>query len=170
MKSKAIIRYCTNVSSNIIKKVDEPTAWVSSLTYSRKANGQLRICLDPKDLNRAIRRCHTKAPTLEELTHSFTGAKFFSKMDTKNGYWAVELNEESQLLMTFNSPFGRYCYKRMPFGLVMSQDVYQSRMDRIVEQCPGVIGIADDMVVEENSSFKCFSNVLFTLWNDDTTL
>ena len=135
------------VEDDVIKKVDEPTAWVSSLTYSRKANGQLRICLDPKDLNRAIRRCHTKAPTLEELTHSFTGAKFFSKMDAKNGYWAVELDEESQLLTTFNSPFSRYCYKRMPFGLVMSQDVYQSCIDQIVEQCPGVIGIADDMVV-----------------------
>ena len=135
------------VEDDVIKKVDEPTAWVSSLTYSRKANGQLRICLDPKDLNQAIRRCHTKAPTLEELTHSFTGAMFFSKMDAKNGYWAVELDEKSQLLTTFNSPFGRYCYKRMPFGLVMSQDVYQSRIDQIVEQCPGVIGIADDMIV-----------------------
>ena len=135
------------VQDDIIRKMDEPTAWVSSLTYSRKSNGQLRICLDPKDLNRAIRRCHHKAPTLEELTHSFSGATVFSKLDAKNGYWAVELDEESQLLTTFNSPFGRYCYQRMPFGLVMSQDVYQSRIDQIVEQCPGVVGIADDMVV-----------------------
>ena len=134
-------------NDDIIMRIDEPTEWVNSLAYSRKSNGQLRICLDPKDLNQAIRRCHHKTPTLEELTYSFSGAKFFSKLDAKNGYWAVELDEESQKLTTFNSPFGRFCFKRMPFGLVMSQDVYQSRIDQIVEKCPGVVGIADDMVV-----------------------
>ena len=148
------------VKDDVIKKVDEPTPWVSSLTYSRKSNGQLRICLDPKDLNRAIRRCHHKTPTLEELTHSFSGAKVFTKMDAKNGYWAIELDEESQYLTTFNSPFGRYCYKRMPFGLVMSQDVYQSRIDQIVEQCPGVVGIADDMVVYGRNEEEHDKNLL----------
>ncbi|XP_041470077.1 uncharacterized protein K02A2.6-like [Lytechinus variegatus] len=60
---------------------------------------------------------------------------------------ALHLDAESQLLTTFNSPFGRYCYKRMPFGLVMSQDVFQHRMDQNLEQCIGVIGITDDIVV-----------------------
>lgn len=131
----------------VIRKVQEPTDWVSSLAYIRKKNGELRICLDPKDLNRAIKRCHHRTPTLEELTHKFAGSKFFSKLDAKNGYWSVELDSESQLLTTFNSPFGRFCFNRMPFGLVMSQDVFQQRMDQILEQCPGTIGIADDVAV-----------------------
>ena len=128
---------------DVIRKVTEPTDWVNSLTYSRKANGEIRVCLDPKDLNKAIKRNHHKTPTLEELTHKFREARFFSKLDAKSGYWAVKLDKESQLLTTFNSPFGRFCFKRMPFGLVMSQDVFQHKMDQILERCPGTIGIAD---------------------------
>ena len=131
----------------VIRKVSEPTDWVSSIALSRRANGKIRVCLDPKDLNKAIKRCHHRTPTIEEITHQFTGSKFFSKLDAKNGYWSVKLDDESSLLTTFNSPFGRYCYKRMPFGLVMSQDVFQQRMDQILENCPGTLGIADDIAV-----------------------
>ena len=63
---------------------------------------------------------------MEELSHILSGAKFFSKLDTKNGYWSVKLDRESQLLTTFNSPFGRCCFQRMPFGLgyVPAEDVF----------------------------------------------
>ena len=80
--------------------------------------------------------CH---PTLEELTHKFAGRTIFSKVDARHGYWSVALDEESSMLTTFNSPFGRYRYLRMPFGLRMSQDVFQQKMDQILESCPGCI-------------------------------
>ena len=53
----------------VIRKIFEPTDWVSSIAISKKANGRLRVCLDPKDLNIAIKRCHHKTPTTDELTH-----------------------------------------------------------------------------------------------------
>ena len=62
------------VWQRIITKQTEPTPWVSSLTYPKKANGKLRICLDPKDLNKAIIRENHKAPTLKEIAHVLTGA------------------------------------------------------------------------------------------------
>ena len=64
----------------------------------------------------------------------FQGARYFSKLDAKAGYWSVELEEESQQLTTFWTPFGRYYFKRLPFGLIL-------------EKCPGTIGIADDIAV-----------------------
>ena len=131
----------------VIERVTEPTDWVSSIVYSRKPSGKLRICLDPKDLNKAIKRPHYHTPTLEEITHKLAGSVMYSKLDARHGYWAVQLDEESRLLTTFNSPFGRYCYKRMPFGLNLSQDVFQERMDNILEHCPGTISIADDIGV-----------------------
>ena len=146
--------------NGIIRKVAEPTDWVSSIVYVRKSNGKLRLCLDPKDLNKDIMRCHHRTPTLEELTHKLSGAKFFSKLDAKNGYWSVKLDQESQLLTTFNSPFGRYCFRRMPFGLVMSQDVFQQKMDMILEGCPGTLALIDDVIVygknkqEHNENLK----------------
>ena len=71
----------------------------------------------------------------------------FSKLDAKSGYWAVPLDPESQTLTTFNSPFGRYCFKRLPFGLKTSQDVFQHAMDEILQDLPGVVSIADDITV-----------------------
>ena len=132
----------------VIKKVTEPTDWVNSIVISRRKNGKLQVCLDPKDLNKVMKRCHHKTPTLEEITHKFAGSRYYSKLDAKNGYWSVVLGgESSKLTTTFNSPFGRYCFLRMPFGLVMSQDVFQHRIDQILEKCPGMVSIADDIVV-----------------------
>ena len=137
------------VKKDIIAKIQEgePTAWVNSLVYKRKSNKKLRLCLDPKDLNAAIRREHHVTPTLEEILPKLSGAKVFSIVDAKCGYWNVVLDEESSYLTTFNSPYGRYRFKRMPFGLKMSQDIFQTRIDQTFEGCNGVIGIADDIVV-----------------------
>ena len=148
------------LQQGVIKKVDEPTDWVNSLAYSKKADGKLRICLDPKDLNKAIKRNHHRTPTLEEITHQFSGSKYFSKLDAKNGYWSVRLSPESQLLTTFNSPYGRHCFCRLPFGLVMSQDVFQQRMDQILEKCPGTLGIADDVAVHGATEAEHDRNLL----------
>ena len=99
MKSKGIIMKL---------KEGERTEWVNSLVYRRKPNGQLKICLDPKDLNKAIRREHHVIPTLEEILPKLAGATFFSIVDARCGYWNVNLDLESSYLTTFNSPFGHY--------------------------------------------------------------
>ena len=147
----------------VIKRVTEPTEWVSSLTYTEKEDGGLRICLDPRHLNKALRRPHHRMPTVEEITHHLQGAKIFSKLDAKSGYWSVRLHPESQLLTTFQSPFGRYCYKRLPFGLSVSQDIFQLKMDQILDQVDGVIGIADDVAVyakSEDEHDKIIQNLM----------
>ena len=131
----------------VIKKVTDPTDWVSSIAFSRKSNGKLRICIDPKDLNRAMKRTYHKTPTLEEITHNFAGATVFSKVDARHGYWSIALDEESSHLTTFNSPVGRYRFLRLPFGLKVSQDIFQEKMDLVLEKCPGTLGIADDIAV-----------------------
>ena len=131
----------------IIRKVTKHTDWCSSITYAIKKDGSLRVCLDPKRLNQSIRRCPHKIPTVEEISPAFSKAKFFSKLDAKAGYWSIKLSEKSQELTTFRTPFGRFCFQRLPFGLSISQDLFQQRMDNIIEQCDGVVGISDDIVV-----------------------
>ena len=70
-----------------------------------------------------IKREHHPTPSLEEITPKLAGAKLLSKPDAHNGYWNVKLEEESSYLTTFNTPFGRYRFLRMLFGLQMSQDI-----------------------------------------------
>lgn len=132
---------------NVIRKIEEPTDWVNSLTYVTKQNGTVRICLDPKHLNKALLRPHHTTPTVDDLNHKFSGAKFFSKLDAKSGYWSVKLHPDSQPLTTFQTPFGRYCFQRLPFGLSVSQDIFQLEMDRILSKCTNACGIADDIIV-----------------------
>lgn len=144
----------------VIKRVEEPTEWVSSLAYSKKKDGSLRICLDPKHLNRALKRPHHKIPTLEEINHRFNGAKYFSKLDAKSGYWSVKLHPDSQLLTTFQTPFGRFCFTRLPFGLSVSQDIFQAKMDEILDGLEGVTGIADDIGVAGDTEEKHDQNLI----------
>ena len=131
----------------VIRKVTHHTDWCNSLSVVFKKDGTLRICLDPRRLNDNLKRCPHKTPKLEELNPAFSSAKYFSKLDAKAGYWSVPLAQESQELTTFRTPFGRYCFQRLPFGLSVSQDIFQQQMDNILQQTPGCVGIADDVVV-----------------------
>ena len=98
----------------IITKQTEPTPWVSSLMYPKKANSKLRICLNPKDLNKAIIHENHKAPTLKEIAHVLTGATKFSKVDGNKAFFGMHLTEEASLLTTFNTHLGRYRFLRVP--------------------------------------------------------
>ena len=135
------------VDQKVIRPITEPTEWVSSLTYVTKQDGSLRVCLDPRRLNQALLRPYHQIPTVEDLNHRFTGMKVFSKLDAKAGYWSAKLDPESKKLTTFQTPFGRYCFQRLPFGLSVSQDIFQLEIDRILEKCKGACGIADDIVI-----------------------
>ena len=106
------------------------------------------MCLDPKKLNTAIKRTYHEIPTVDEISHKMSGSVLYSKLDTKNGYWSIKLDEESSKLCTFQSPAGKYRFLRLPFGLSVSQDIFQSRMDMILAKVgDDVIGIAEDVVV-----------------------
>ena len=95
-----------------------------------------------------IKREHHPIPILEPITPKFAGAKLFSKLDGRNGYWNVKLDEESSYLTTFNTPFGRYRFLRMHVGLRMSQDIFfQSKIAETYHDCHGAIGMADDVTV-----------------------
>ena len=97
------------------------------------------------NLNQSLKRCPHKIPTLEELNAKIADSRVFSKPDAKAGYWSVHLDPDSLLLTTFRTPFGRYCWTRLPFVLNVSQDNFQARMDEVLEDLPGVTNIHDDV-------------------------
>ena len=148
------------VDQAIIAPVTEPTEWVSSLTYPHKADGSLCICLNPHDLNKAIIWEHYTAPTLDEFTHKLSGAKVFSKLDAKDGFWSIQLDTPSSFLTTFNTHKGCCQFLHMPFGLKMSQDVFQMQMNQITNRLPGIIAIHDDICVYGKDTTEHDNNLL----------
>ena len=93
---------------NVIERIHEPTDWVNNMVTVVKPNGKLRICIDPRDLNKAIKREHYPMRTIEEIVARIPNAKVFSVLDASSGFWQVKLDRESAKLCTFNTPFGRY--------------------------------------------------------------
>ena len=73
-------------------------------------------------------------------------------MDASNGFWQVELDHESSLLTTFNSPFGRYRFLRLPFGVTSASEEYQQRMMQELEGLEGIVIVADDILILGNGS------------------
>lgn len=108
---------------------------------------KIRICLDPKDLNRAIHRPKLQMPTLEELLSELSKGRIFSSFDAKDGFYQVSLDEESSKLTTFWTPLGRYRYLRMPFGISLAPEVFESRLQECLTDLPGVKVIRDDILV-----------------------
>jgi hypothetical protein len=129
----------------IIMKVAEPTPWVSSLVIETKPNGDLRVCLDPSDLNKAVLREYHPIPVVEDIVPELNGSDLFTKLDLKDGYWHIKLTDDSSYLTTFSTPYGKYRYCRLPFGLRVSQDVFQYKVDETYTSCEGTIGISDDI-------------------------
>jgi len=134
-------------ANQIITKVDCPTAWVNSMVVVEKTNGDLRICLDPKDLNKAVMREHHRIPTIQDIALKFQGMTCFSILDMRHGYWHVPLSLESSLLTRFNTPFGRYRFIRLPFGLKSAAEVFEKRVEQLFGDLPGVAMYFDDLVV-----------------------
>ena len=112
-----------------------------------KPNGKLRVCLDPRDLNQAIKRQHYQLPTAEDILSQMAGAKYFSKLDASSGYWQLKLDEESSKLLAFHTPFGRYKFKRLPFGVNCASEIFQAEVTEILEGLEGCANAQDDIVV-----------------------
>ena len=136
------------VRDGVIELVSEPSDWVNSIVVVEKANKKdVRICLDPRDLNKYIKREHYPMKTVEEVAAMVDGASVFSVCDASSGFWQISLREDCTNLTVFNTPFGRYKFLRMPFGLSSSPEVWQKMYVSYTRMWKGV--------QSSQTSYKC---------------
>ncbi|GBM11903.1 Transposon Tf2-6 polyprotein [Araneus ventricosus] len=121
------------VTAGVIEKVTELTDWVSPLVIVQKKNGALRVCLDPQNLNKAIKRPRYNLPTFEDITSKLAGTKYFSVLDAVSAFWQISLDEESSRFCTFSSPFGRFKFLRMPYGIKCAPERFQRVVAEMLE-------------------------------------
>ena len=126
-----------------LAKVMQPTDWVSSMVVSSRGE-KIRICLDPADLNKAVKREHYPIPTVEEIVAEIPDATVFV---AKSGYLQMKLDYESSLLKTMSSPIGRYRWLKIPFDIKSAPEMYQRAMGEILEGIDYAYTITDDMLV-----------------------
>ena len=111
---------------------------------STKPNGKVRLCIDFTKLTESVRQENCPLPTTDQLLAQLDGATAFTKLDCNSGFHQIPLHPECQVLSTFITIFGRYCYKRLPFGISSGPESFHREMTCILEGIPGVI--CDTMV------------------------
>ena len=128
---------------------------MNSLVCVTKTNGVIRLCLGPKNLNEYIKRPHYYSPTIDDVPQDICGSKYFSTLDARSGYRNIPLDNRSQLLTTFNTPgYGRFCFKRLPFGLLSSQDIFQKVMDDTLLGLNNAKPVADDIKIHGKTELE----------------
>ncbi|XP_031350604.1 uncharacterized protein K02A2.6-like [Photinus pyralis] len=125
-------------SQGIIRKVEKPTEWLNPLVIVEKKNGDLRLCLDPKFLNQNIQREHFLIPTAEEIAAELNNKAVFTVLDMKDGYFQVKIDNQSSDYCTFGTPFGRYQFCRLPFGISSAPEVFQRKNFELFGDIKGV--------------------------------
>ncbi|XP_070036802.1 uncharacterized protein [Nicotiana tomentosiformis] len=115
-----------------VKSVKYPT-WVSSIIPVRKTNGQIRVCVDFRDLNNACPKDEFSLPIPELMIDATTGYEAISFMDGSSGYNQIRMAPKDEELTAFRTPKDIYCYKVMPFGLKNAGATYQRAMQNIFD-------------------------------------
>ena len=121
------------LQQGVISPVTVPTTWCSGLVPVPKPNGNVRLCIDLTQLNKAVQREIHPMPSVDESLAKLGKSRFFTKLDANSGFWQLPLDEGSKLLTTFVTPFGRYCFNRLPFGISSAPEIFQRTMSEILK-------------------------------------
>ena len=134
------------LEQNVIVPVDY-SEWASPIVPVMKKNGDVRVCVDFRYLNKCILREHYQMPTLEELLSKINGATVYSSLDARSGYHQIPVEDESQKYLVFSTPFGNFKYVRLPFGIASAPEIFQKAMNHILVGLPGVVCYLDDVLI-----------------------
>jgi len=138
-------------SQNIIEKV-QYSEWGTPIVIVKKPNGKIRLCCDYKvTLNTQIAEVATPNLNVEDLLSEVGKAKFFTKLDLEGAYLQLKLNERSKNPTTINTPWGLYRFNRLPFGIKSAPSIFQTAMQQITLDLPGVLVYLDDILVFGNT-------------------
>lgn len=131
----------------IIEAVTKPTDWCAPIVVVPKGDDKVRLCVDYTELNKHVKRERWQLPSVEESLAQLAGGQIFSLLDASSGFWQVPLHQDSWEFTTFITPFGRFMYKRIPFGISSGPEVYQKKVCQIINGLEGVANKADDFLV-----------------------
>lgn len=131
----------------IIEKVSEPSDWISPIVIAFKPNGDIRICVDMRRANEAIKRGNYPLPTFKGFMTKLKGARYFTRLDLLNAYHQMELDEESRPITTFITHKGLFRYKRLLFGVNSAPEIFQQKVEELLSPCENCLNYIDDIIV-----------------------
>jgi hypothetical protein len=123
--------------------------WVANLVLVRKKSGDIRLCVDFRNLNKSSRKDNYPLPKLEHILQRVTSASRISMIDGFSGYNQISVMPEDREKTTFTTPWGTFMYAKIPFGLINAGATFQQAMDIsfIGEKDQFVVIYLDDIIV-----------------------
>ncbi|XP_042146045.1 uncharacterized protein K02A2.6-like [Ixodes scapularis] len=149
VRSKVEEKISQLLALDIIEEATGPTPWVSPVVIVPKPHNpeDIRLCIDMKCANRAILRERHVCPTIDDVITALNGSTLFTKLDLKDGYHQLELDNESRTITTFATHNKLYRYKRLMFGINAAAEVFQETIRQVLNGIPHVLNISDDILV-----------------------
>ena len=139
------------LDQGIIEECSSP--WMAPAVFVKKKTGDLRICVDYRELNKRTTKDVYPLPLPDEVQNRLAGAKVFSTLDMRSGYWQVPINPEDRPKTAFcpGPDMGLFQFTRMPFGLTGAPSTFQRMMNKILRGLPFVTVYIDDVLVHSAS-------------------
>jgi hypothetical protein len=147
------------IKAEVQKQIDagflmtaEYPKWIANIVPVPKKDGKVRICVDYRDLNKASPKDNFPLPHIDVLVDSTAQSKVFSFMDGFSGYNQIQMSPEDREKMSFITPWGKFCYKVMPFGLINAGATYQRGMTTLFHDMihKEIEVYVDDMIVKSS--------------------
>lgn len=135
------------LQKNIIERAEGPLTWVSPLVPIRKTDGRIRLCVDMRAANKAVRREKFPMPNIDVAMASIHKVSRLSKIDLEAAYYHFELDRQSRNITTFVARSGVYRFCRLMFGIKSAPELFQREMENLFRGIKGLIVYMDDLLI-----------------------
>ena len=138
--------------NDMLKKgiiVESSSSWLAPAVYTRKKTGEIRLCVDYREVNKRTRKDAYPLPLINEVQDRLAEATIFSKLDLQCGYWQIPVDPKDQEKTAFSPGpgMGLFQFTRMPFGLCGAPSTFQRLMDLVMRGLPFVTTYLEDVLI-----------------------
>ena len=123
------------------------SSWLAPIIVVPKGDGGKRLVIDYRALNKVMRKFVWPMPKVEDIFSQLNGAKYFSTLDLRAGYHHIRLTKDSIPKTAFTSPFGKYEYIKVPFGLAQAPAYFQELMTGVLKDLPFAMAYLDNIII-----------------------
>ena len=135
------------------------SSWSAPIIVVPKGEGGKQLVIDYRALNKVTRKFTWPMPKVEDIFSKLNGAKYFSTLDLRAIYHHIPLDKSSIPKMAFNSPFGKYVYVKVAFGLAQAPAYFQELMTKILKDFDFAIAYLDDIIIFSRAAEEHLSHI-----------